>query len=342
MKKTAALLMVFAMTVSMTACGNGKETGNSGNNSSDRVVIYTAAEDERIAYLQEEFDKKFPDTEVVLQSLGTGEMLSKLQAEGANTSCDIFYDLEVINAETILNSNPDMFADLSDYDFSIYDDSVMGYTSRHHQYAPNGKTYGAFLVNTKKLEEAGLEVPQTYEDLLSDEYKDLIAMPSPKTSGTGYSLYNGMLTLLGEEQGMAYFEKLNDNIKEYTTSGSAPVKSVESGDVAIGFGLLWQCVEHADENPDLQVVVPDNEVPFGLFTMGMIKGHETNEKVKAVFDYLYNELNEKQVAKYNPDRIYNDQLPTEIANYPEGFSEIAMANLFDFQYKQELLDKWAY
>lgn len=342
MKKTVALLMIFAMAVSMTACGNGKETGNSSNSSSDRVVIYTAAEDERIAYLQEEFDKKFPDTEVVLQSLGTGEMLSKLQAEGANTNCDIFYDLEVINAETILNSNPDMFADLSDYDFSIYDDSVMGYTSRHHQYAPNGKTYGAFLVNTKKLEEAGLEVPQTYEDLLSDEYKDLIAMPSPKTSGTGYSLYNGMLTLLGEEQGMAYFEKLNDNIKEYTTSGSAPVKSVESGDVAIGFGLLWQCVEHADANPDLQVVVPDNEVPFGLFTMGMIKGHETNEKVKAVFDYLYNELNEKQVAKYNPDRIYNDQLPTEIANYPEGFSEIAMANLFDFQYKQELLDKWAY
>ena len=135
MKKAAALMMTFVMAVSMTACGGSNESG-SNNSNSDRVVIYTASEDERIAYLQDELDKKFPDTEIVLQSLGTGEMLSKLQAEGTNTSCDIFYDLEVINAETILNSNPDMFADLSDYDFSIYDDSVMGYTSRHHQYAP--------------------------------------------------------------------------------------------------------------------------------------------------------------------------------------------------------------
>ena len=38
----------------------------------DRVVIYTAAEDERIAYLQAELDRQFPDCEIVIQSLGTG------------------------------------------------------------------------------------------------------------------------------------------------------------------------------------------------------------------------------------------------------------------------------
>ena len=68
---------------------------------SDRVVIYTAAEDERIAYLQEELDKQFPNVEIVFQSLGTGQLLSKLQAEGTDTDCDIFYDLEVVNAEII-------------------------------------------------------------------------------------------------------------------------------------------------------------------------------------------------------------------------------------------------
>ena len=97
----------------------------------DRVVIYTAAEDERIAYLQEALDKQFPDTEIVIQSLGTGQLLSRLQAEGSQTDCDIFYDLEVVNAEIILNANPELFADLSDYDFSVYDASVTGYTDRH-------------------------------------------------------------------------------------------------------------------------------------------------------------------------------------------------------------------
>ena len=223
----------------------------------DRVVIYTAAEDERIAYIQEELDKQFPDVEIVIQSLGTGQLLSRLQAEGQNSDCDIFYDLEVVNAEIILSTNPELFVDLSDYDFSIYDSSVTGYTDRHHQYAVNGKTAGAFLVNTKMLEEEGLEIPQTYEDMLNPEYEGLISMPSPLSSGTGYSYYNGMITILGEEEGLAYFDALNPNIKEYATSGSAPAKAAVRGDVAIAYGLLWQCVNYANENEGMVVVVPE-------------------------------------------------------------------------------------
>lgn len=309
---------------------------------SERVVIYTAAEDERIAYLQEELNKKFPDTEIVIQSLGTGQLLSKLQAEGKDTDCDIFYDLEVVNAEIILNNDPDLFVDLTDYDFSIYDASVTGYTERHHKYAVNGKTYGAFLVNTKVLEENGLEIPKTYEDMLKPEYAELISMPNPKSSGTGYSYYNGMVTILGQDEGLAYFETLNPNIKEYTTSGSAPAKAAVRGDVAIAYGLLWQCVNYANANEGMVVVVPDQGLAYDLFTMGMITGHDAKPAVKDVFTYLYNELNKPQCALFNPDIIYTDMPAAEIPNYPTGFSEITMEGMFDFEYKQDLLDQWEY
>ena len=308
----------------------------------DRVVIYTAAEDERIAYLQDELNKQFPDTEIVIQSLGTGQLLSKLQAEGKDTDCDIFYDLEVVNAEIILNADPELFVDLSDYDFSIYDASVTGYTDRHHKYAVNGKTYGAFLVNTKVLEEKGLAVPATYEDMLKEEYAELISMPNPRSSGTGYSYYNGMVTVKGLDEGLAYFEELNPNIKEYTTSGSAPAKAAVRGDVAIAYGLLWQCVNYANENEGLTVVVPEQGLAYDLFTMGMISGHEDKPAVKDVFTYLYNELNKPQCAKFNPDIIYVDMPAAEIPNYPTGFGEITMDGMFDFEYKQDLLDQWEY
>ena len=317
-------------------------TGSAFAAGRDRVVIYTAAEDERIAYIQAELDEQFPDYEIVIQSLGTGQLLSKLQAEGTKSDCDIFYDLEVVNAEIILNASPDLFADLSDYDFSIYDPSVTGYTDRHHQYAVNGKTAGAFLVNTGMLEEMGLPVPASYEDMLDPQYEELISMPSPLSSGTGYSYYNGMVTLLGEDDGLAYFDALNPNIKEYTTSGSAPAKAAVRGDVAVAYGLLWQCVNYANENEDLTVVLPDQGLAFDLFTMGMISGHETKEPVRAVFTYLYNELNKPQCAKFNPDRIYVDMPAPEIPNYPERYDEITMAGLFDFEYKQNLLDLWMY
>ena len=349
MKKKLISLITLVCCAATVLCGCGGSANSAGNagagsasSKSDRVVIYTAAEDERIAYIQEEMNKKFPDTEIVIQSLGTGQMLSKLQAEGTGTDCDIFYDLEVVNAEIILNASPDLFADLSDYDFTVYDSSVTGYTDRHHKYAVNGKTYGAFLVNTKMLEEKGLAVPKSYQDMLDPQYKQLISIPSPKSSGTGYSYYNGMITVLGEEQGMAYFDSLNPNIKEYTTSGSAPAKAAVRGDVAIAYGLLWQCVNYANENEGMEVVVPDDGLAFDLFTMGMISGHENKGSVKEVFTYLYNELNRPQCAKFNPDIIYTDMPAAEIANYPTGFGEITMKGLFDFDYKQKLLDQWKY
>lgn len=336
-----ALLLCTAFV--LAGCGStDNQDSTSSTTGKDRVVIYTAAEDERIAYIQEGLDKQFPDTEIVIQSLGTGQLLSKLQAEGKDSDCDIFYDLEVVNAEIILNAAPDLFVDLSDYDFSIYDPSVTGYTDRHHKYAVNGKTAGAFLVNTRMLEEKGLPIPETYEDMLMPEYAGLISMPSPKSSGTGYSYYNGMVTILGEEAGMEYFEELNPNIKEYTTSGSAPAKAAVRGDVAIAYGLLWQCVNYANENEGLTVVVPEQGLAFDLFTMGMISGHEAKGSVKEVFTYLYNELNKPQCAKFNPDKIYADMPAAEIQNYPEDYKEITMAGLFDFQYKQDLLDKWKY
>ena len=336
-----ALLLCTAFV--LAGCGStDDQNSTSSSTGKDRVVIYTAAEDERIAYIQSELDKQFPDTEIVIQSLGTGQLLSKLQAEGKDSDCDIFYDLEVVNAEIILNAAPDLFVDLSDYDFSIYDPSVTGYTDRHHKYAVNGKTAGAFLVNTKMLEEKGLPIPTTYEDMLKPEYAGLISMPSPKSSGTGYSYYNGMVTILGEEAAMKYFEELNPNIKEYTTSGSAPAKAAVRGDVAIAYGLLWQCVNYANENEGLTVVVPEQGLAFDLFTMGMISGHEAKGSVKEVFTYLYNELNKPQCAKFNPDKIYVDMPAAEIQNYPENYKEITMAGLFDFQYKQDLLDKWKY
>ena len=343
-KRIMSLITLLCCAVLLlTGCGsNDQSTQTSSNSGKDRVVIYTAAEDERIAYIQEELDKQFPNTEIVIQSIGTGQLLTKLQAEGKNSDCDIFYDLEVVNAEIILNASPDLFVDLSEYDFSVYDASVTGYTDRHHQYAVNGKTAGAFLVNTKVLEEKGLPIPATYEDMLDPQYAGLISMPSPKSSGTGYSYYNGMVTVLGEEAGMAYFDALNPNIKEYTTSGSAPAKAAVRGDVAIAYGLLWQCVNYANENEGMQVIVPDDGLAFDLFTMGMISGHETKSSVKEVFTYLYNDLNKPQCAKFNPDKIYVDMPAAEIPNYPTGYEEITMNGLFDFNYKQDLLDQWKF
>ena len=327
------LLSLGTIVSGLTGCADGN----------DQVVVYTAAEEERIDYLKKELSAKFPDVQVVFQAIGTGTLVTKLQAEGQSTDCDIFYDLEACNAQRLVSENADLFYDLgTDYDFSIYDSSVMGYASSHHKFAVNGKTCGAIVTSKKVLAEAGLSTPKTYEDLLNEKFKNLIVMPNPKSSGTGYAFYNGVVSSKGEDYAKTYFASLNENVKEYTTSGSAPIKSVNKGEIAAAVCMLWQGVEYANENDDLEVVFLDNEASYNLFTMGIINGKEKKDNVKKVFDYLYNDLNEKEVTKYNPDKIYKDQGASEIPNYPTGFSEINMGGVFDFEYKQKLLDAWKY
>lgn len=335
-KKISALLFLTLTIFLISACSSNKKQIGSP------IVIYTAAEDERIEYLQDKLNKKFPTQKIYIHSLGTGALLSKLMTEAKITDCDIFYDLDSNNAEIILSKNPDLFADLSQYDFSIYDKSVTPYLNQHKKYAINGKTCGAFLVNTKLLKTKKISVPQSYENLTDAQYKGMIAIPSPNSSGTGYSYVNGIVAKFGNEKAEKYFAALNNNIKEYTASGSAPIKAVQRGDVAIGFGMLWQCVQYANKDANLKVLIPDGEAPYSLFVMGMINGKDKNPQVKAVFDYLYYELNKQQCSKFNPDKIYRDKLRNEIANYPNNFKEIVTDTVFNYEHKQDLLDKWEY
>ena len=77
-----------------------------------------------------------------------------------------------------------VLADLSSYDTSIYTEDVV--SSKY--YLPELRTGGAVIINTEVLAENNLPKPTCYEDLLKPEYKGLISMPDPKSSGTGYCL----------------------------------------------------------------------------------------------------------------------------------------------------------
>lgn len=65
-----------------------------------------------------------------------------------------------------------------------------------------------------------MAVPKTYEDLLKPEYKGLITMPNPASSGTGFLTVSGLAQLLGADKAWEYMDKLHENIGIYTHSGS--------------------------------------------------------------------------------------------------------------------------
>ena len=83
---------------------------------------------------------------------------------------------------------------------------------------------GAFIVNMDVIEKYDLDIPKTYDDLLDEQYKGLIAMPDPKSSGTGYFFLRNRVNELGVDGELEYFNKLEANVKQFTESGSGPIK----------------------------------------------------------------------------------------------------------------------
>ena len=331
MKKLFTLALSTLATIgalSITACSK-----------KEQVLIYSTAEEERIAFMQEELNAKFPNYNIVIQEIGTGALVSKMQGEGSNTECDIIHELEITNMETLLSKDPNLFYSLDEYNFDKFSETVLPYS--HRKYAPECMTYCAVVYNKKVLNDKGLPIPTAYNDLLDSKYKGLISMPNPKSSGTGYAFYNGLVSALGKDNAMTYFDSLNSNIKEYTTSGSTPIKSTDRGEIAVGFAMLWQCVEYSSKNSDLGYTYLDLGCPYNLYDMAVINGHQKRKAVKDVFDFIFNELNQKDVEKFVPDACYKVMTP-EIKNYPTDITPINMKGVCDPEYKKTLLDAWKY
>lgn len=327
-KKMICMLMVVvlllgALTV-LSGCGEKKET----------VLIYTSAEDYRIEYMQQRLNEEFPEYKIFIEYMSTGNQAAKLQAEGTDTDCDIVHDLEYAYLAKL--ADMDLFADLSAYDFDIYAED----TVESDHYVVEYRNGGAIIFNTDILQKKGLAEPTCYEDLLKPEYKGLISMPSPKASGTGYMFLKSLVNEWGEEQAFAYFDALTPNVLQYTSSGSGPVNALLQGEVAIGLGMTGQAVLQINEGSPLKVVYFEEGSPFSLYGQTIVKGKETKESVRRVFDFIVETYNYENNEKFFPEKIYKD-IDYVIENYPQNIQYSDMSNN-TVKEKERLLAKWKY
>lgn len=329
-------------------------TALTGCNNKSVIYIYTAHEENRIQLYNKELKEKFPNYNIQVVSKTTGDLMSGLQADGNKTQCDIFVGIEITNAEILLKKNPGLFADLSDYDTSHYVDEVLEYQKDqtladgstrkgHKKYHIQDKEAGCIVYSKSKC---GDNVPTSYDDLLDAKYKNSIIMPNPKSSGTGYYFYNGLASLNGKEDALNYFKELDKNVKEWSSSGSGPVKGVDRQEIAVGLGMHFQAVEYANKNSDIGITYFKEGSPYTLYTMGMINGKQNKPEVKEVYDYFFNYVNYLDNSQIVPETIYKPEFAKKVTveNWKSpsdyGVDYTAMKNLLDPDYKQELLDAW--
>ena len=171
-RKLSALIIFFSTAVLLfNLCGCARRDGQ-------RVVIYSCLESFRNQDMIEQLQKDLPHITVNVQSLSTGKVASKLKAEGTKSEGDIIIGLDTAYSESL----KDYLEPLNGYDDSLYLDE---FKIPGREYAIWERYGGCIVVNEALLVEKGLPEPTCYEDLLKPEYKNLIVMPDPKSTGTG-------------------------------------------------------------------------------------------------------------------------------------------------------------
>ena len=302
-------------------------------NTNNRVVIYSGAEEYRNAYFLERLTKQFPEYSISIEYMPTGNLAAKLAAEGTNTDIDIIYDLDCGYAGMV----EQYLADLSSYDQSIYVDDCKVESRKYLIEYRNG---GAVIINPTVLKAKNIPEPTCYDDLLKPEFKGLVSMPSPKSSGTGYMFLKSLVNAWGEEKAFDYFDSLSQNILQFTSSGSGPVNALVQGEIAVGLGMTPQAVLQINQGVELKILFFTEGSPFCLYGYAMPEGKQKKKAVKDVFDFFYSTLVMEDDKNFVPEKIFKD-IDFEVKNYPTNIPYSDMSGNTTEE-KLRLLENWEY
>ncbi len=315
-KKVAAFTLAAAVTVSgisLTGCGGG---------SGDQVIIYSNADDEAVEAMKNALDSNGYEGQYMFQTFGTSELGGKLLAEGTNIEADLV-TMSTFYLESAQDQN-DMFTDL-DFDVDTIDE-FPAYC------APITSQEGTIIVNTEMLEENDLPMPTSLKDLADPVYKGFVSVTDIASSSTAWLLIQALVSEYGEDGAKDVLTGIYDNAGDHIEdSGSAPLKKVRAGEVAVGFGLRQQAVADKADGLPIDFVDPA-EGNFSLTESVAVvdKGDKTNDKAMEMAQCII-ENGREELQSYYPNALYNGE-ETDAANQsanPKVFPEKLTVDLLE-------------
>lgn len=198
--------------------------------------------------------------------------------------------------------------------------------------APITSQEGTIIVNTEMMEENDLPMPASLKDLADPVYKGFISVTDISASSTAWLLIQALVSEYGEEGAKEVLTGIYENVGDHLEdSGSAPLKKVRAGEVAIGFGLRQQAVADKADGLPIDYIDPA-EGNFSLTESVAVvdKGDNTNPLAMEMAQCII-ENGREELQSYYPNALYNGE-STDAANKsanPKVFPEKLTVDLLE-------------
>lgn len=228
------------------------------------------------------FDEFTADTGVKVEplSMSSGDVLSKLRAEGGTPSADLWFGGGI---DAFMSAKADGLLEQVTFDAAA--DLADDFKDAEGYWYSKGLTIVGFLLNNTLMGELSLEAPATWDDLLDPSYKGEIIMSNPAISGTNYAVVNALLQT--KEDGWSYFEALNENIAQYGRRGADPMTKVTADEFAIGITYLDGTIDALLDQYDVEIVYPSDGIPWIPDGVAVFKNAENVEAAKYFVEWLF-------------------------------------------------------
>lgn len=302
----------------------------------DKVVIYASVDEANAKKILDAFSAQTGITAEFVH-LSSGPAMARITAEANNPQADIWLGAPSENHVVLKEEGltiPYISAAMEKLAPSFKDPD--GYWRSFYMNPM------ALAVNTEALEKAGATKPASWQDLLKPEYKDLIQMPTPQSSGTAYAIITTLVTVMGEDEAFEYMKKLNPNVQTYTSSGTGPSKGVAVGQAAVGIQFTPAFFEFIDQGYPLEVIFPSEGVGFEAPAVSIIKGAKNLESAKILIDWLVSKDGQDVLSK-EKTYFYPVVPEAELSVGMPAFSElktIVVDNQWAGENKKRLVDRW--
>lgn len=341
-------ILTFVVAACVVQMPEGSKSGGTGSTVSDTsttggateaITVYTALEDDQIAKYLPLFQKEHPDITVNKVRDSTGVVIAKLLAEKDNPQADAVWGLAVSSllvADQQGMLEPYAPKGLENVRPKFKDDR----TPPH--WVGIDAWMSAFCVNTAEMKKKNLPIPQSWDDLTKPDYKGMIVMSNPASSGTGFLSVSAMLQMKGEEDGWKYLDALDKNVAQYMHSGSKPCKTAGSGEYPIGISFDYRAVKQKNAGEPIEAVFPQEGSGWDIEANALVKKAESNPAAKTFLDWAIS----LEASKLYAEGFPVTAVKTDVAipkGYPaEPLKQLSAKNDFTWAAKNRdsILAEW--
>ena len=310
-KRLFAALLAATSLLALTACG-GSSTGDSSANTDDtqteqpaessgskELSVYTAFPESEVIYYFNKFEEE-TGIKINYVRLSAGEMLTRVEAEKDNPQATLMFGGSTDNYIAAVDKGL-----LEPYQSPNLDKTPEAYLDPTGTWNPIYVGCIAFACNADWFAEKGLEYPTSWDDLLKPEFKGEVIMAHPATSGTAYTVLATLVQLKGDDQVWDYMEKLNENMSQYTKSGSAAPNAVAIGEAAIALTFSHDALQLTPEGYHIELSFPTDGTGYEVGAMALIKGSKADEQenAKKFIDWMTSEAGQSCYAENDSFRV---------------------------------------